>query len=201
MITHKEKEHKNMDVGHTIVNVYCSGNTHPDYPIPQSLVRQALDSNNLPLYQQQELGNFLRQEIHHYYHGTEPIYQQPQPIYQQPIYQQPPQIIPQAPPQIIPQAPPQIIPQAPPQIIPQAPQPIIQPVKKHPAVQTNIPIIRKPPTESKENIDENDDETAKEEKEAQRLIKLKEERLKEASLGTRASEAFKKRLESKLTRK
>ena len=37
---------KNVDLGHTIINVYVSGSDHPNFPIPQSVVRKALDANN-----------------------------------------------------------------------------------------------------------------------------------------------------------
>ena len=62
LISHKEEQKKNVDVGHTIVNVYCGGHQSPNYPVPQYVVRQALNSNNLPLHQQQEIGNMMKQE-------------------------------------------------------------------------------------------------------------------------------------------
>ena len=62
MITHKDPEQKAVDVGHTIVNVYCNGSNHPDFPVPQSVVRQALDAQQLPLFQQQQMAEFLKQQ-------------------------------------------------------------------------------------------------------------------------------------------
>lgn len=61
-ITHKEPQRRNIDNGHTIVNMYCGGNNHPDFPVPQSVVRQALDANQQPLFQQQQVGEFLREQ-------------------------------------------------------------------------------------------------------------------------------------------
>ena len=61
LTSHKEPEKQNVDVGHTIVNMYCGGSPHPDFPVPQSVVRQALDANNMSLFQQQQLGHQLRQ--------------------------------------------------------------------------------------------------------------------------------------------
>ena len=66
LITHQEPQKQNVDAGHTIVNVYCGGNHHPDYPVPQSVVRQALNANKAPLYQQQDIGNFLRDEARNF---------------------------------------------------------------------------------------------------------------------------------------
>jgi hypothetical protein len=62
LISKKEDDKKQMDLGHTIVNVYCGGNSHPDFPVPQSVVRQALNAQNLQPLQQQQVSQFLRQE-------------------------------------------------------------------------------------------------------------------------------------------
>ena len=51
-----------LDLGHTIVNIYVGSNSHPDYPIPQSLVRQALDAQNLPEKQKKTVSEFLKKE-------------------------------------------------------------------------------------------------------------------------------------------
>ena len=71
LITHQEPQKQNVNAGHTIVNMYCGGNHHPDYPVPQSVVRQALNANQAPLYQQQDIGNFLRDEARNF-QQTEP---------------------------------------------------------------------------------------------------------------------------------
>ena len=62
VLTHKDERKKTIDNGHTIINMYCGGNHHPDYPIPQSLVRSALNVNQQPLNQQKDMSDFLRQE-------------------------------------------------------------------------------------------------------------------------------------------
>ena len=62
LITHQEPQKQNVDAGHTIINMYCGGNHHPDYPVPQSVVRHALNINQAPLYQQQDMAEFLRRE-------------------------------------------------------------------------------------------------------------------------------------------
>ena len=62
VITHKDIEKKTIDNGHTIINMYCGGNHHPDYPVPQSVVRSALNVNQQPLNQQKDMSDFLRQE-------------------------------------------------------------------------------------------------------------------------------------------
>lgn len=62
LISKKENDKKQMDLGHTIVNIYCGGNSHPDYPIPQSVVRNALNSQNLEPPLQKQVEQFLRQE-------------------------------------------------------------------------------------------------------------------------------------------
>jgi hypothetical protein len=68
LLTHNKEihldgtENKRLDLGHTIVNVYAGGSSHPDYPIPQSLVRQALDMQKLPPIERKELTNFIKSE-------------------------------------------------------------------------------------------------------------------------------------------
>lgn len=56
------KGKKQLDLGHTIVNIFVGSNQHPDYPIPQSLVRSALEAQQLPPQQEQKVSRFLREE-------------------------------------------------------------------------------------------------------------------------------------------
>jgi len=60
-VTYKDSDKKQIDAGHTIVNVYCNGSNHPDFPIPQSVVRHALNANALPQAQQQQVGEQVQQ--------------------------------------------------------------------------------------------------------------------------------------------
>ena len=61
-ISYHDKDKKMIDTGHSIINIYCGGSNHPDFPIPQSLARQALNAQQMPLFQQQQLGQFLQQQ-------------------------------------------------------------------------------------------------------------------------------------------
>ena len=71
-----EKMQKKLDLGHTIVNIFVGSNQHPDYPIPQSLVRSALNAQNLPENKQKEMAQFLRQEA-----KNTPVHENvPQPV-------------------------------------------------------------------------------------------------------------------------
>jgi len=54
-----DQPHRVVDVGSTIVNVYCNGSPHPDFPIPQSVVRHALRAQQMPLAEQQQLAAML----------------------------------------------------------------------------------------------------------------------------------------------
>jgi hypothetical protein len=95
LITHKEVHKKNIDAGHTIVNVYCNGNNDPNLSIPQDVVRNALNVNNSSLYNQQEVIEWLKEylennkqqaPIYNTYYGSS---NQSQPIQSQPIQSQP----------------------------------------------------------------------------------------------------------------
>jgi hypothetical protein len=44
-----------ISVGHAIINIYTGGTGHPNYPIPHSVVKSALDANNLTTAQQSEI--------------------------------------------------------------------------------------------------------------------------------------------------
>lgn len=61
LVSHHSPAKKSVDVGNTIINMYCGGSSHPDFPVPQSVVRHALKSQQLPLREQQQLGQQLRQ--------------------------------------------------------------------------------------------------------------------------------------------
>jgi hypothetical protein len=63
LVTYKESEKRNIDIGHTAINVYSNGNYDPKLPIPQKIVRQALSGNNLSLYKQQVIGDLLVKKI------------------------------------------------------------------------------------------------------------------------------------------
>jgi hypothetical protein len=183
LISHKEEQKKNVDVGHTIVNVYCGGHQSPNYPVPQYVVRQALNSNNLPLHQQQEIGDMMKQEA-------------PQ------FTQAPPQFT-QAPPQAPPQAP--QFTQAPTQAPPTAPPAPKSQVRKFPPVQTIKPVRISDIKPKDKDDDESEDEIEKEERlereEDQRIQKLKEERLAEARSGKQRgfNPKFMERLAQKLS--
>ena len=45
MLTHRSDG--KLDIGHTVVNVYVGNSKHPNFPVPVSVVRQALDAQNL----------------------------------------------------------------------------------------------------------------------------------------------------------
>jgi hypothetical protein len=49
-----------IDVGHTVINLYTNGSQHPDFPIPQSVVRQALQAQQMPLQEQHRVAEGLR---------------------------------------------------------------------------------------------------------------------------------------------
>ncbi len=63
LITYKESEKRNIDIGNTAINVYSNGNYDPELMIPQKIVRQALSGNNLSLYKQQVIGDLLVKKI------------------------------------------------------------------------------------------------------------------------------------------
>jgi DNA-directed RNA polymerase subunit H (RpoH/RPB5) len=63
LITYKESEKRNIDIGNTAINIYTNGNYDPELPIPQKIVRQALSGNNLSLYKQQVIGDLLEIKI------------------------------------------------------------------------------------------------------------------------------------------
>lgn len=191
LITHKDSSRQQVDTGHSIVNVYCNGSNHPDFPIPQSVVRQALNSQQLPLFQQQQLGEVLRQEAA-----------------QQPIIQGiPPQAIPEA----VPHPSHSNIPQAP----PPPPPPPVQPIQPRPAIR-KFPPVKPPDTKRKEQVappitqptappaSNFDDDEEEEETEAERA---RRERREQMALETGSSrkkgfnENFKKKLEGLLARK
>ena len=218
LISHKEESKRNVDVGHSVINVYCGGNSNPNFPIPQEVVRQALNMNNLPIYQQQEIGDMIMKEVaglNLAQNNKAPPYIQNQ-YFQQPAPQQ--QFIPQPQPQYIPppQPQPQYIPapQAPPQApqfipAPQAPQFIPPPqapkptAKKFPEVKTVKPLEKRPERKQQDDDDE-EDEVDKEERlereEIERLNTLKAERIAEAQSGSNKgfNPKFMKRLEQKL---
>ena len=57
----EKKPYKTMEtVGHTIVNVYCGGSSHPDFPVPQSIVRKALEAEKLPPKEKKVLHKALK---------------------------------------------------------------------------------------------------------------------------------------------
>jgi hypothetical protein len=57
----EKKPYKTMEtVGHTIVNVYCGGSSHPDFPVPQSVVRKALEAEKLPPKEKKVLHKALK---------------------------------------------------------------------------------------------------------------------------------------------
>jgi hypothetical protein len=49
-----------IDVGHTVLNLYTNGSQHPDFPIPLSVARQALQAQQLPLQEQHRVAEGLR---------------------------------------------------------------------------------------------------------------------------------------------
>ena len=49
-----------IDIGHSILNFYVGGSNHPDFPVPQSIVKQALKSQKLPEEKQKELAEELK---------------------------------------------------------------------------------------------------------------------------------------------
>lgn len=49
-------------IGHAIINIYTGGSSNPNMPIPQSVVRHAINAQTLPPQQQQNISNFLQQE-------------------------------------------------------------------------------------------------------------------------------------------
>jgi hypothetical protein len=55
---------KKIDLGHMVINMYCQGSTHPDYPVPQSVVRTALNAQSLPSGHptEQVIRNLVREE-------------------------------------------------------------------------------------------------------------------------------------------
>ena len=61
LLSHHDEKKKTLDVGNTIINMYCGGSSHPDFPVPQSLVRTALNAQQLPLERQKVVGHDLRQ--------------------------------------------------------------------------------------------------------------------------------------------
>jgi hypothetical protein len=63
LLSHKEPQKKNIDIGHTIINIYCNGNKDPNIPIPQDVVREAINANNAPLYNQQELIEWIKEYL------------------------------------------------------------------------------------------------------------------------------------------
>lgn len=63
LITYKESEKRNIDIGNTAINIYTNGNYDPELMIPQKIVRQALNGNNLSLYKQQVIGDLLEIKI------------------------------------------------------------------------------------------------------------------------------------------
>jgi hypothetical protein len=56
----KDGKHKKVDVGNTIINMYCGGSGHPDFPVPQSVVRHALASQALPEREQRAIHRELK---------------------------------------------------------------------------------------------------------------------------------------------
>ena len=57
----EKKPYKTLEtVGHTIVNVYCGGSSHPNFPVPQSIVRKALEAEKLPPKEKKVLHKALK---------------------------------------------------------------------------------------------------------------------------------------------
>ena len=110
LLSHKEPQKKNIDIGHTIINIYCNGNKDPNIPIPQDVVREAINANNAPLYNQQELIEWIKEYLksqkdndeeqnqsqnapiyNTYIYGGQQMPQQQMPQQQMPQQQMPPQ--------------------------------------------------------------------------------------------------------------
>jgi hypothetical protein len=51
----KVRDNERISVGHAIINIYTGGSSHPDYPIPQSVVKSALNANSLKPQHQREV--------------------------------------------------------------------------------------------------------------------------------------------------
>jgi hypothetical protein len=54
---------KRLDLGHTIVNVYANGSNHPDFPVPMTVVRHALNAQNLTGEKRQNVEDELRKDL------------------------------------------------------------------------------------------------------------------------------------------
>ena len=49
-----------ISIGHAIINIYTGGSSNPNIPIPQHIVRSAIDAQRLPAEEQKEIHNIVR---------------------------------------------------------------------------------------------------------------------------------------------
>jgi len=174
MMKYHDEERKKIDVGNTIVNVYCGGDKTAG--VPQDVARYALQAQQLPLQEQQRVSDEIRQFVK----AEDTPYQTPAPVQQN----QP--------------APVQAPTPRPTSALPKAP---IQPARKFEPVKmvvrnTPQPVAPSEPVEIKKSSFADDDE--EEETEAEKTIRQRKEDIAREvgqSSNRGKSEKFKSKLE------